>query len=266
MKNTRIGLVLLTMASIACLWSAVADPSDKLTQAELDRLAETEGLRFMHGYDWISWVDYCKGRGATDDMFVAAFSKVAERTMGAEYWTDDEYKCMKAISSIREFNVAASNLTTVVQLVKNAKSPRVRSAAASTYYKHTKGTDDYLDFAEDILLSTNLQSEVEAMVISGLWHDSRAKQSERGVWGKRVSKLMRDYVGRDVRDLDGADQILKWTDPSYESSPLRRSIRNRILAPEFKDVIDRHKGGIGAGERVQSKYRREEEEERGLAK
>ena len=143
MKNTRIGLVLLTMALIACLCPALADPSDKLTQEELDRLAETEGLRFMHGFDWRSWVNRCKERGATDDMFVAAFSKVAERTMGAEYWTDDECKCMNAVASIREFSVAASNLTTVVQLVKNAKSSRVRSAAVSTYYKHTKGTDDY---------------------------------------------------------------------------------------------------------------------------
>ena len=31
---------------------------------------------FVHGRDWTSWVDYCKGRGATDDMFVAAFSKL----------------------------------------------------------------------------------------------------------------------------------------------------------------------------------------------
>ena len=73
---------------------------------------------FIHGSDWTSWVDYCKGRGATDDMFVAAFSKVARRTMGAEEETDDAYKCMKAMNVINEFNVAVSNLTTVVQVAR----------------------------------------------------------------------------------------------------------------------------------------------------
>ena len=73
---------------------------------------------FIHGSDWTSWVDYCKGRGATDDMFVAAFSKVARRTMGAEEETGDAYKCMKAMNVINEFNVAVSNLTTVVQVAR----------------------------------------------------------------------------------------------------------------------------------------------------
>ena len=73
---------------------------------------------FIHGSDWTSWVDYCKGRGATDDMFVPAFSKVARRTMGAEEETDDAYKCMKAMNVINEFNVAVSNLTTVVQVAR----------------------------------------------------------------------------------------------------------------------------------------------------
>lgn len=234
---------------------------ESLLQKQLDVDADRIGCDFIHGDDWREWVKEWRGRGCSDEMFVVAYSKVAERTMGAEYWTANEYKCLQALSSIMEFNVPSSNLTTVVSIVTNGKSHRVRRSAASTYYDKTKGSDTFIDFAEEVLLSTNLQSEVEAEVISGLWHDARERQRERGLWGKRVSKLMRDYVERDVRGLDGADQILKWTDPSYASSSLRRSIRKRILAPEFKEVIDRHKGGIGVGDRVQAKYRREEEAE-----
>lgn len=232
-------------------------------QEQLSADADRIGCDFIHGHDWRAWVEKWRNRGCSDEMFVSAFSKVVEQTMGAEYWTADEDKCMQALSSIGEFSVAASNLAVVVQVVKNGKSHRVRRSATATYYNETKGSDAFLDFAEDVLLSTNLQSEVESVVISGLWHDAREKQKKSGLWGSRVSKLMRNYVERDVRGLDGADQILRWTDPNYASSPLRRSIRRRILAPGFKDVIDRHKGGIGAGERVQMKYRLEEEAEEG---
>ena len=38
--------------------------------------------------------------------------------MGAEEETDDAYKCMKAMNVINEFNVAVSNLTTVVQVAR----------------------------------------------------------------------------------------------------------------------------------------------------
>lgn len=244
----------------------VVAPDVVSLQEQLSAEADRVGCDFIHGYDWRAWVDKWRNRGCSDEMFVSAFSRVAERTMDAEYWTADENKCMQALSSIGEFNVAASNLATVVRVVKNGKSHRVRRSATSVYYNTTKGSDIFLDFSEDVLLSTNLQSEVEAVVISGLWHDARAKQKERGKWGDRVSKLMRNYVERDVRGLDGADQILKWTDPGYASSPLRRSIRKRILAPGFKEVIERHKGGIGAGERVQKKYRREVEIEAGEEK
>ena len=118
MKGVRISFLLSAMVLFTGLCSASAESLEKLNQTELDQLAESEGLRFIHGWDWTSWVDYCKGRGATDDMFVAAFSKVARRTMGAEEETDDAYKCMKAMNVINEFNVAVSNLTTVVQVAR----------------------------------------------------------------------------------------------------------------------------------------------------
>lgn len=261
MRNARMSFVLLVTVLFVGLCTAVAEPSKKLTQTELDRIVETEGMRFIHGYDWRSWVDNCKRRGATDDMFVAAFSKIAQRTMNAEDGSDDAYKCKKSISLINEFNTAASNLATVVQVVKQAKSSRVRSTAVSTYYKHTKGTEEYLGFAEDILLSESLQPEVEAWVMTGLWHDARGNQHKKGNWGKRVTTLMRQYVSQDVRGLDSADEILKWTDASYANSPLRRDIRRRILSPGYREAIDRYRGRSGEGQRIQMKYRREEEEE-----
>lgn len=239
---------------------------ESLLQKQLDVDADRIGCDFIHGDDWREWVKEWRGRGCSDEMFVSAFSRVAERTMGAEYWTANEYKCLKALSSIGEFKIPVSNLTTVVRIVKKGKSHRVRRSAASTYYDETKGSDIFLDFAEDILLSTNLQPEVEAVVMSGLWHDARERQRVRGNWESRVSKLMRNYVEMNVRGLDGADQILMWIDPDYANSSLRKSIRKRILAPEFKDVIDRYKGGIGVGDRVQEKYRREEEAEGGYTK
>lgn len=258
--NFSLVVMLIVTLLIGGGLSVLAD--EVSLQAQLDADADRIGCDFIHGHDWRAWVKKWRDRGCSDEMFALAFSKVAERTMGGEYWTADEDKCLHALSAIGEFDVAVSNLATVVRVLKNGRSHRVRRSATSTYYGETKGSDAFLNFAENVLLSTNLQSEVEAVVISGLWHDAREKQNERGLWGRRVSKLMRAYVEGDVRGLDGADQILKWTDPSYMSSPLRRSIRKRILAPGFKDVIDRHKGGIGVGERVQMKYRREEEEEK----
>ena len=83
---------------------------------------------FVHGRDWTSWVDYCKGRGATDDMFVAAFSKVARRTMGAEEETDDAYKCMKAMNVINEFNVAVFNLEKAVAVTRTPRAEPISHA------------------------------------------------------------------------------------------------------------------------------------------
>lgn len=261
MKANMRMFVSLTVALLAGVALAVFAQGGVSLQAELDVSADKEGCGFIHADDWRSWVNHWKARGCTDEMFVSAFSKVCARTLDAEYLTAKEYKCLKAMSGIGEFKASVSNLTTVIQVVKNAKSPRLRSAAVHTFYGQTKGTDAFLDFAEDVLLSTNLQTEVEAFVMSGLWHDARENQHKKGSWPARAANLMRRYVERDVRGLDGADQILKWTDPAYADSPLRRDIRKRILAPEFKEVIDRYRGRADAGLLIQQQYRREEEEE-----
>ena len=261
MNKIRVRFLMFAVVVVTAIYSTVANTLGTLSQRELDLLVENEALRIIHGQDWISWVNYCKSRGATDDMFVEAFSKIAQRKMGAEQGSDEVYKCMKAVSAINEFSVAASNLTTVVQVAKNAKSPRVRSVAVKTYYKLTKGTNAYLDFAEGILLSGNLQPEVELWVMTGLWHDARDNQNKNGAWGRRVATLMRHYVAQDVRGLDSADQILKWTDATYATSQLRRNIRKRILAPEFRDVINKFRGRSDEGQRIQMLYSREESQE-----
>lgn len=259
MTDIRMSLVAVVIMALFC--SVAAEPLRKLTKQELDRLVETEALRLIHGHDWISWVDNCRKRGVADDMLVAAFSNAAQRKMDAEEGSDEAYKCMKALSAINEFSVAATNLTAVARIAGSARSPRIRSTAVKTYYRQTKGTDDFLDFAEGILLSTNLQPEVELWVMTGLWHDAQDRENQRGAWGNRVAMLMRKYVAKDVRGLDSADQILKWTDATYAVSPLRRSIRRRILAPEFRDVINNYKGRSDEGRRIQMEYCREEEEE-----
>lgn len=102
----RTGFRLFGLVLVALLAGGVSGApcaEGPLTQAELETIAEREAFRFIHGEDWLSWVAYCRGRGATDEMLVAAFSEIARRTSGAADGTAEAERCRRAVSLIPTF-------------------------------------------------------------------------------------------------------------------------------------------------------------------
>ena len=249
------GLVLVAL--LAGGVSGVPCAEGPLTQAELEAIAEREAFRFIHGEDWLSWVAYCRGRGATDEMLVAAFSEISRRTSGAADGTAEAERCRRAVSLIPTFGPTRPQLAGIAFVAENAASDAARREAVWAYYSCTGGGEAFLDFAERILSATNLMEGAESQVMSCLYTEASAKRHEKGSWKFRVSSLVRTYLKKDVRCLDDADQILKWCDATYLTSPLRAVIRSRILAPEYQAILRRRKGLYWS--EILNRYRREDE-------
>ena len=245
MMKLKVMFMFLVIAFAVRGLPSVARPEFALTQDELESLTMSEGLRVIHGCDWMSWVKSCRNRGVTDDMFTAVLSKIACQTMDAEEGSEDDYKCKKALSAMAEFAVSNGQLTNVLHISRNSNSRSIRAAAAFTYYRLTKGTDAFLAFSETMLLATNVYEEVECEIMSGLYNDAKVKHHENGGWKNRAVRLMHIYLKKDARALSDADQILKWCDVDYVNSSLRKEVVKRILAPEHATFLQKHKGRYG---------------------
>lgn len=232
MKSLGIISILSATIILAGFRPARADAVAKLTQTELNSLVERDGLKFIHRDDYVSWIDSCKNRGATDGMFVAAYTELALRNMNADETSENAEKCRKALALIPSFTPDVTQLSNVVYIAENALSDKVRREAVWTYYSRTKGTDAFLDFTEKVLFSKNLKVMAENKIVSCLYDDALLKKNEKSPWIHRVSQIMRRYAQTECKNLDAADEMLTWCDSTYEGSALRLSVVRRILDPK----------------------------------
>lgn len=256
MKSMEMLFWLLTTIILAVFRPARADTIVKLTQAELNSLVAREGLKFIHRDDLISWVDSCKNRGATDGMFVAAYSELALQNMNADEMSENAEKCRKALALIPSFTPDVTQLSNVVYIAENALSDKVRREAVWTYYSRTKGTDAFLDFTEKILFSKNLKVMAENKIVSCLYDDALLKKNEKSPWTRRVSLIMHRYAQTECKNLDAADELLIWFDSTYEGSSLRLSVVRRILDPKDSPCL---KNPYVDKDRIIRKYKTVEE-------
>lgn len=259
----RTGFRLFGLVLVALLAGGVSGApcaEGPLTQAELEAIAEREAFRFIHGEDWLSWVAYCRGRGATDEMLVAAFSEISRRTSGAADGTAEAERCCRAVSLIPSFGPTRPQLAGIAFVAENAASDAARREAVWAYYSCTGGGEAFLDFAERILGATNLMEGAERKLFSCLYRDAKAKRLGSGQWHRRMSRLMRHYAEKDgAHCLLDADLILQWCEPGYGKTGFHRRLRGLLLKPQYRAFLERSRGAFAS--EALKRYSQEEADE-----
>jgi len=220
----RIVAVIL-IAAVAAL-AMVADKP--LTQEEFDVIVEREMFKFRHHDDWVAEVDYWKRRGATDEMFAEAYAKIARRTMDIPQ--DDENKCCRSICCVARFSSQEHVLTNLMFIAENSKIDAVRERAIWAWHSKVP-SERFLNFAERMVVTTNLGYRAAAELMSCLYEDCKTI-------GKRDVQL-RDHMLRSVKrhlEVGGkgsvvADQVLLRCDEQYENSDFRKQVARMMLDP-----------------------------------
>lgn len=253
-------MLMLMVATFSLCAFGDGSAETPLTQGEFVAIMEKEAFRFVHSEDWLSWIRYIKNKGVSEEMIINAYSEIAKRNIHAPDGTDDAEKCRKSINAIHSLAPTMLQLSNVVYVAEHAASVSARREAIWAYYTRTKGTELFLDFADRALTSTNLLQGAESKLMSCLCEDAEAKRAGNSSWHRKISRMMRRYVANDASEILCADQILMIVDADYVYSPLHRNVRTRILKPEYKNFIEKKRGGFAV--EVIKRYQQEEQKEK----
>ena len=212
----------------------------EISQAEVDRIVDSEILMCEHEEDAGAIEKSLKERGATDEMLAHSYYFVMAKTQNAERGSLNSEKFHSAVFGFA--NVASGPmLTNLLNVAKVSTNDLDVSDAILAYHGREPSSRFLMRWCITEASKTN-SSEVTSAIWTCL--DKTMKEANPPEDLRRdILECARKGLGGSPLSAFAADRILAVHEPTYRNSALRKQVAARIIATKgipMTDVVRRH--------------------------